>query len=61
MIIQQQADEIIHRAMRDGATRIVEVCAWCPDARAKMEEAHRDGCEVTHGMCPACVLKFEER
>jgi hypothetical protein len=35
------------------------ICGWCPDARVKTEAAIARGETVTHGMCPACTVKFE--
>ena len=63
MTLQAHADAIIHRAVRHGSELppLVTICAWCPDSRAKTEEAARLGLRVSHGMCPACVLRFEDR
>lgn len=59
MTLQERADKIIHDAVKHGRAPII-ICAWCPNALVKTEEAWRAGRQVSHGICPSCVLKFEE-
>lgn len=35
----------------------VEVCAWCPDSKARTDEATAKGFSVSHGCCKACAEK----
>jgi hypothetical protein len=37
---------------------LVTVCSWCPDAAERTAEAKARGCDVSHGMCPACWPAF---
>lgn len=39
---------------------LVVVCGWCPDVDQKTRAAELAGFRVTHGICPACVEKFED-
>lgn len=54
-ILQQHVEEIL----ADAQPRLVFVCAWCPDRVEQTRAARAAGFEVTHGICPACELKFE--
>lgn len=38
---------------------MITICAWCPDARQKMEAAAERGEEVTHGICEMHIVEFE--
>lgn len=38
----------------------VVVCGWCADAAQKTLAAKAQGHTVSHGICGACVVKFEE-
>lgn len=39
---------------------LVSICGWCPDAQEQTIAARANGYDVTHTMCPACQIKFEE-
>jgi hypothetical protein len=38
---------------------LVTVCAWHEDAAKQTAAAMAKGYEVSHGICPACLVKFE--
>lgn len=37
----------------------VPVCAWCPDADDLTAAARGAGFDVTHAMCPACIVRWQ--
>lgn len=39
---------------------LVSICAWCPDKAAKTKAAEDAGHAVTHGICAACIVKWEK-
>lgn len=39
---------------------LMAVCSYCPDAFQRTAEAHAQGYDVTHVICPACVAKMEQ-
>lgn len=36
------------------------ICAWCPDAAAKLAAAEAAGQTVTHGICPTCAKRVAD-
>lgn len=39
-------------------SKLIIICAWCPDNKEQTENARAHGFDVTHGMCPACKAKW---
>lgn len=37
----------------------VPVCSWCPDAADLTAAARGAGFDVTHAMCPACLVRWQ--
>lgn len=42
----------------DDPKQIVQICAWCPDARARTVALKAEGKIVSHGICPTCAEKW---
>lgn len=61
MTLPEYADVLIHRALHPvvGPRRLVTICGWCPDVERRTAEARQTGADVSHGMCPVCVERFE--
>lgn len=41
------------------ARPLVSICSWCEDGPEQTAAARANGYDVTHGICPACKVKFE--
>jgi hypothetical protein len=39
---------------------LVQICAWCPDARELTRAVHNAGRTTTHTICPACMAKLRD-
>lgn len=44
----------------DPGHQVITLCAWCPDAAAKLAAATAAGHTVTHGICAACAKRVAE-
>jgi hypothetical protein len=38
--------------------KIITVCGWCPDAKAKTAAVIAQGCKPSHTVCPSCEAKL---
>lgn len=40
---------------------LIRVCAWCVSQRRLEQLARAYPCQITHAMCPGCIVRFERQ